>query len=125
MYVFGVDYFKAKNEYSISVVSVNLCIHIVAWKKSRFISSGKAYLDKTDNLSLAFAQRMLTSLSVDETLLLKYVNWSTNFRGLSHCISRERITGGIGFLVNANKTDFMCFKQEGAISILNSEPLKS
>ena len=30
-----------------------------------------------------FARCILTSLSVDETLLLRYVNLSTNFRGLS------------------------------------------
>ena len=37
------------------------------------------------NLSIAFlaiAKHMLTSLSVDEILLMRYVNWSTNFRGL-------------------------------------------
>ena len=30
----------------------------------------------------AVAKYMLTSLSVDEMLLPKYMNWSTNFRGL-------------------------------------------
>ena len=38
-----------------------------------------------DNLSIAvyaFPMRSLASLSVDEILLLRYVNWSTNFRGL-------------------------------------------
>ena len=33
-----------------------------------------------DNLSIAV--RMLTSLSIDEILLPRYVNWSTNFRVL-------------------------------------------
>ena len=39
-----------------------------------------------DNLSIAFhtfARHMLTCISVDKMLLPKYVNWSTNFRGLS------------------------------------------
>ena len=39
----------------------------------------------TDNLSIAvhaFPMHMLTSLSVDEILLLRCVNRSTNFRGL-------------------------------------------
>ena len=31
----------------------------------------------------AFLMRMLTTYSVDEILLPSYVNWSTNFRGLS------------------------------------------
>ena len=38
-----------------------------------------------DNLSIAvhtFAKRTLVSLSVDEILLLRYVNFSTNFRDL-------------------------------------------
>ena len=38
-----------------------------------------------DNLSIAIhalLMRMLTSLSVDEILLLRYVNWSSYFRGL-------------------------------------------
>ena len=38
-----------------------------------------------NNLSIAvhaFVRFMLTSLSVDEMLLLRYVNWSINFRGL-------------------------------------------
>ena len=55
------------------------------WKKSRFI-----LLDKSDfyiiyNLSIAcntFARIILTSLSVEEILLLMYMNWSTNFRVL-------------------------------------------
>ena len=38
--------------------------------------------------------------------------------------SQEPITGSIGFPVNADNTEYMCFKQEGAISILNSKPLK-
>ena len=38
-----------------------------------------------DNLSIeshAFTRRISTSLSLDEMLLLRYMNWSTNFRGL-------------------------------------------
>ena len=38
-----------------------------------------------NNLSIsvhAFTRHMLTSLSVDEILLLRYMNLSTNFRGL-------------------------------------------
>ena len=39
----------------------------------------------SDNLSIAvhaFMKHMLTSLSVDEILLLSYVDWYTNFRSL-------------------------------------------
>ena len=37
--------------------------------------------------------------------------------------SLEKTTGGIGLYVNANKTEFMCLKQKGAISTLNGKPL--
>ena len=57
-----------------------------AGNKSRFILSEKSDFHMIDNLSIAthdFAKLMLTSLSVDEILLLRYVNLSNNFKGLS------------------------------------------
>ena len=38
--------------------------------------------------------------------------------------SLEQAAGGIILYENVNKTEFMCFKQEGAISILSGKPLK-
>ena len=38
--------------------------------------------------------------------------------------SLEQVVSGIGVTVNAEKTEHMCFNQRGAISILNSGPLK-
>ena len=38
--------------------------------------------------------------------------------------SREQTTAGIFLHVNANKTEFMCFKREGAISALSDRSLK-
>ena len=35
----------------------------------------------------------------------------------------EYVAGGIGFRVNADKTEYVCFNQEGAISILNGSSL--
>ena len=55
------------------------------WKKSRFISSKRPDFHIIDNLSKAahtFAMCWLTSLSVEEILLLRYGNWSAYFRGL-------------------------------------------
>ena len=46
-------------------------------KKSHFILIERSYLNMIDNLPIAvhaFPMRMLTSLSVDEILLPKYVN---------------------------------------------------
>ena len=39
-----------------------------------------------------------------------------------HCL--EQAARGIGFYMNADKTEFMCFKQDGAISTLSAKPLK-
>ena len=57
-----------------------------AWKKSCFILSQRPDIHMIDNLSIAlhtFTRPMLTSLSEDEMLLLRHVNWSTNFWDLS------------------------------------------
>ena len=69
---------------SLSVVSIHV-VHpynsvdtAIAWKISHFI-----LLDRLDfHMILAFNRCLVTSLSVDEILLLRYVNWSTNFRNL-------------------------------------------
>ena len=72
-----------------------VCIHVVhpynstdtatAWKKSHFILLDQSDLHMIANMSIAFhafVRLILTSLSVDEILLPRYMNWSTNFRGL-------------------------------------------
>ena len=54
------------------------------WKKFCFILSERSDFHMIDNLSKAvhaFAMHNLTLISVDEILLPRYVNWSTNFRG--------------------------------------------
>ena len=55
-----------------------------AWKKSRFILLDRPDLYMINNLLiavLAFARKILTSLSVDEMMLLIYKNCSTGFKG--------------------------------------------
>ena len=53
-------------------------------KNSHFVLSERSNFHMVDNLSvLAFPMHMLTSLSVDEILLLRYMNWFTNLRGLA------------------------------------------
>ena len=55
-----------------------------AWNEYRFISWYSSDFLMIVSLSIAghvFTRRILTSLSFDETLLLSYVNLSTNFRG--------------------------------------------
>ena len=37
---------------------------------------------------------------------------------------QKQTSGKIGLYMNANKTEYMCFRQKGAISILRAKPLK-
>ena len=56
-----------------------------ARKKSRFILSERSDFYMINTVSIvvhALTRCMLTLLSIDEMLLPRYVNWSTNFRGL-------------------------------------------
>ena len=52
-----------------------------AWKNF-ILSDNFSIIDSLSIAVNAFSRRMLTSLSVDEILLLRYVNLFTNFRGL-------------------------------------------
>ena len=56
----------------------------------------------------------------DDIALL--ANAPTQAETLIH--SQERDAAGIGFHVNAHKTEYMCFNQTGDISILNGSSLK-
>ena len=66
------------------------CSHTVVltttdWKNSHLIQSERSDFNMVDNLSMtvhALPICMLTLLSVDEILLLRYMNRSDNFRGL-------------------------------------------
>ena len=63
-----------------------------AWKNSNLILSERIDFHMVDNLLIAvhvFSMHMLTLLSVDEILLPKYVNCSTNLRGLLSNVEME------------------------------------
>ena len=69
----------------ISVHAVHLysSMDIDTRKKSCFILSDRLVFHMINNLSIpfgAFTRHTLTSLSVDEILLMRYVKWSINFR---------------------------------------------
>ena len=49
-------------------------------------------------------------------------NTPTQAESLLH--SQEHTAGGIGLLMNANKTEYMCVNQKGYISTLNGNSLK-
>ena len=69
--------------------------------------------------------RLETRTEVDYTdfakdlTLLAYISAHSEF--LLH--SLQQAAEGTGIYVNADKTEFMCFKQEGATSTLNGKPL--
>ena len=81
-------YFFFFSKLFIKVLVVSLCNSTdtaTAWEKSCFISSERSDLHLIDSASIAvhtFPTHILTSLSIDEMLLTKYVNSSTNFRDL-------------------------------------------
>ena len=55
-----------------------------AWKNSHFILSERLYMVINQSIAVhGISMLQLTLLSVDEILLLRYMNWSTDFRGLS------------------------------------------
>ena len=90
---------------TIQVVSPYSSTDIVtAWKKFRFILSERSDFHMIDNLGIAvhsFAMHMLTSLSVDEILLPRYVNTPINFWGLPQC-------GDGSFLFKIHEISFIC-----------------
>ena len=84
------SFYLAAFSSSVSLESM-LCSHTVVLTRlqleriSLFILSKRSDFHMVDNLSIvvyALPIHMLTSLSVDEILLPRYMNCSTNFRGL-------------------------------------------
>ena len=79
------------NFFSMHFISIQV-VHLynstettTAWKKSSFIFSERADFHMINNLSIAvhaFTMHILILLSVDEILLPRYMNWSTDFRDL-------------------------------------------
>ena len=61
-----------------------------------------------------------TKMYADSLVLL--ANTPAQAESLLH--SLEQAAESIGLNMNTNKTDYMCFKQEGAISTLNRRSLK-
>ena len=77
----------------------------IPWKKSCFILSDKSNFHMIDNLLIAvhaFPMHMFTLLSVDEIMLMRYVNCSTNFRGLP-------LSGDGSFLFKIHELCLICF----------------
>ena len=56
----------------------------------------------------------------EDLLLLTNISTQTEFLQLS----LEQVPRGIGLYLESDKTEFMCFKENGTISTLNGKPLK-
>ena len=65
-----------------------------AWKKLRFILSVRSDFHMIDSLLMAvhaFVNRVSMSISVDETLLPRYVNLSTSLRGVPSSVEMSPV----------------------------------
>ena len=107
------------SSFSVCFVSVHVA-HLynsinttTALKKSSFLLSDRSDFHMIDSLLIAvqaFARCILTSLSVDETLLLRYVNLSPNFAVL--LIRMEMAP----FYLNYMHSVFVCIHMEANAS---------
>ena len=86
---------------------------VKAWKKSHFISLDGSDFHMSNNLSVAvdtLVRHMLQSLSVDEMLLPRYVNLSTNLKGLQLRVEVApfRLKHVLYFICVHTKADAFC-----------------
>ena len=96
-----------------------LCLDYVLRTSIDKIKDSGFKLTKERNRSYS-AQTITDSDYTDDTALL--VNTPAQAETLLH--SLEQAAAGIGFHVNALKTEYMCFNQRGDISTLNGSSLK-
>ena len=66
------------------------------------------------------AESITDSVYADDQALFA----NTHAQAESWLLKLEQLAEAVGFYVNANKTEFMSFKQEGATSALSCKPLK-
>ena len=72
--------------------------------------------------SWQYPSKTLTDTNYADDLALA-TNTPAQAKSLLH--SLEQVAGNIGLNINANKTEFMCLKQEGTNFTLSGKPLKS
>ena len=71
--------------------------------------------------SRRYAAQTITDVDYANDIVL-LANTPAQAKSLLH--SLEQAAAGIGFHVNTDKTEYMCFNQRGDISILNGSSLK-
>ena len=64
-------------------------------------------------------ETITNAVCADDLILLP--NTPVQVKSLLHCM--EKTTRGISFYMNSDKTEFICFDQDGGISSLNEKPL--
>ena len=90
-----------------------ICQDYVLWTSIDIIKENGFILKKTRSRQYP-TKTMIDQDYTDNLALL--TNTLSQAESLSH--SLEWVAAGISLYVNANKTEFKCFKQEGAISTL-------
>ena len=100
---------------------------IYIYTLSRFLTSNMHRSNKENDFTLkkARSKRYLAVTITDADCaddLVLHSNTPTQAESLLHNL--EQAAGCIGLYVNADKTEYMCFKQKGAISTLSGNHLK-
>ena len=100
------------NFFSMCFVSIDL-VHLfgsikiaTAWKKYSFILLDRSDFHIINNLSIAF-HAFGWCISVDEMLLLKYVNWFTHFRSLPLPVEMAFYLKYILFYLNSHESQHL------------------
>ena len=96
-----------------------ICLHYVLRTSIDKIKENGFKLTK--ERSRRYLAKIITNADYADDIVL-LANAPAQAETLLH--SLERAAAGIGFHVNAHKTEYMCFNQTGDISTLNSRTLK-
>ena len=96
-----------------------LCLHYVLGMSIDLIKENGFILKKAR--SKQYPAKTITDTDYANDLAL-LANTPTQVESLPH--SLEQAAGSIDLYMNANKTEFVCFKQKGTISTLSGKPLK-
>ena len=96
-----------------------ICLHYVL-RTCIDLMKDKGFKTTKERSKRYLAQTILGANYADDIALR--ANTPAQAESLLH--SLERVAGGIGLHVNADKTEYMCFNQTGNISTVNSSSLK-
>ena len=98
-----------------------ICQNYILRKSIDLIKENCFSLKKKKARSRRYPSETITDANYANGIAL-LINTPTQVEFLLH--SLEQVAGGIGLHVNVDKTEYMCFNQEGAISTLIGSSLK-